>query len=393
MSFFSAISKHRSFGVTNTREDRLTEILAAVLQEVNPELAVQLATFWLDDREINPNLGEKSGSHRPRSVLDGPGPKEFLTPRTQRPLTDRFVDLELEFDCSSAPVGQGSRLIRVEAKLGTAPKNGQVRAYEQRDRDGNPTIPVVILAPARDLPFEDPWEAPVTAPQRSWESTFRFLRGFATTNDLNEKEEWLLEELQEFMREEGLSPIMEMEEKHANALAISRQVETVLQALIAGARRQIAIEWGGDSERPSGGGRGQGSWKHYPYGPDSGDSLSLPKGTWLEFKTTSGRLSLSDGPEDEVAFIAGLSWNPRETPSLSDSLRANLLSKEFFEFKEGGKSRLMRIRTPSDLLGAATTIEAQGRALGDWVVETFQIIDLSLSSGLNRIDHSPTGLD
>ena len=373
LSFFSAITKYQSSLFAEPRENRLTEVFAAVLRETDSDLATELVEYWFDSETVESETGERLGTMRPRTLKEGEQPSV----RTQRTLNTRFVDLELDFH-DSTEMHRRSQIIRIEVKHGVRPENGQVMAYEERV-DGVPRVPVVILAPSKDLPFEDSIEAPETATQRSWEGTHRFVQNFTAKSEVDS---WLVDRLLDFLDEEGLAPLPRMTKKHTSALAVSRQANAVLEVLIAGAQRQVKVGWG-ENEALQSGGKGSGSFKHYP--PSNDDPWSLPAGAWREFKTTSGiNFNSPDGPTGDVIFIAGVAWKAQSLVDLSESSLARLLGLGFFEFKEGGCSRLMRASTPDDFLeagrGEGVTLELQGRALGHWVVDAFETIDRELRS-------------
>jgi hypothetical protein len=385
VSFFAAITKYQPSTLTNPGENRLTEVLAAVLRTVDPSVAIRLAKYLLDPGETNRALGERRGQVA-NDVLEALDSVGSVDVDTQRPLCGRFVDIELRFHAEPTEAATALPLVvRIEVKHGTKPSNGQVIAYEQRV-GGDPTVPVVILAPTDYLPFENEEEAPVTAPQRSWEGTSRLIQAIAAEGGHDEKEEWLLKELHDFLREEGLVPVEKMKQEHVDALAIRHQANSVLEVLIAGAHRRIAERWGEDGSLNSGGGRGWGSWKHYPHSPSDGTGWLLPDGAWLEFKT-SGRLNSPVETAGDVVFIAGLSWRPRNAPVLPDGVSARLqeLKPAFLEFREGGCDRIMRVATPGDFLKTGdqegATIEGQGQALGDWVVGAFQDVNREFRRG------------
>lgn len=71
-----------------------------------------------------------------------------------------------------------------------------------------------------------------------------------------------------------------------------------------------------------------------------------------------------------------MSTRPRTPPSLEEPCWAELEDEGFGAFREEGCERRMRISSPGDYLladaGEAPSLEVQGQALGQWVVDAFQ---------------------
>ena len=204
------------------------------------------------------------------------------------------------------------------------------------------------------------------------EGTYRFLKAFPAQSEVDR---WLVKQLLKYLDEEGFSPMEQMRKQHTDALAISREANTVLEALVAGAERQIDQVWGVNTSLKSGG-KGKNFWKHYP--PKPRYIEALPGGSWMEFKVTGGvNFGSPDGPKDDVVFIAGLSWKAQGFAGPTEGLLARLLGQDFLEFKEGSCDRLMRVSTPENFLntesGEDVSLEEQGAALGDWVIDALEV--------------------
>ena len=365
VSFFGQLTKYSTDHESDPRENRLTEALAAVLRKVDG-LAPALVELWLDPEEIKVGRGEvwenppDCAIALHKKVKAAPTQPQVMT-QEMRVLDGqrRYIDIEVVF----SPADR----VRVEVKYGSDPHSSQVEAYEE-----GLTVPVVILAPARQLPFKDKdkVEAPPSAPQRSWQSTVEVVAAFKPPDEVGQ---WLCGQFIEFAKEEELMPAEALNSDTVAALAKWNDASSSLNEMVEIARHHIVEVWCEKKTPTSGGGVGIGSWKHFPLTRDNSESV-WPEGAWLEFKVSNETTALVDGKDGCVKFIAGLSA-PRQVMSQADLGRVFGLLHDsepsFFEFNEGGCARLMRTWTPTDCLDSADTLEDQGAALGRWAVEAF----------------------
>jgi hypothetical protein len=265
--------------------------------------------------------------------------------------------------------------VRVEVKHGTKPHGQQVIAYEEHDGDGFPSVPVVILAPIADLPFDDVFEAPVTAPQRSWQSLGRLVKEFESESDLNSKERWLVQQFVMFLKEERLMPIERMTDEEMQSLAVTTRALVALKELVDGTQKWIEQHW---TTQNGCGGKGVGSFVTFP--TKQSDQSGIWTGEpWFEFKV-SDALDLPVTDDEDVHFIAGLSGRTEHAPVLTFEQSGQLSEAGFSVFKEGGCDRVMLIATPRSLLDAESTLEHQIEALGRWAVDSFETLARILSS-------------
>lgn len=382
-SFFRGLTKYSSSSRADPRENRLTEAFAAVLREVEG-LGLALAIQWLDPGNADRFRGEEAaaGSAEAFERLSGgraPVLRQVRTQQLELLPERRWIDLELLFDA-----GGHELKVRIEVKHGSKPENGQVPSY-RLDEAGNPAVPVVLLAPSRDLPFTDTDQAPEDVPQRSWQSTLKTIERFKQKTPAPVAA-WILGHFIEFAREEGLMPMDAITEEEAGMVSALSTTTQALRELLESARIEIGRQWGEKDPEKSSGGKGVGAWKHYRMAQrNRNEPPWLDSEAWFEFKVSDDVDLPSAGIKPgEVVFIAGLTW---DKPSgiypgpLSERLTTELTNRQegaFAEFREHGYDRLMRAWSVSDLVNRGTTLEEQGVYLGAEVVAAFE--ELSASS-------------
>ncbi len=378
-SFFSRVTKYSS------GENRLTQVFAELLTQVDG-LALGLAREWLDPdpTKCDSARGERCAEETRDAFVRLSGENTTVSRiRTQVPryLTQRRrVDLEIDFECGGEP-----QKVRVEVKHGSEPHDLQVQDYQQRDESESRNVPVVLLAPRRQLPFggegDEEWEeAPASAPQRSWQSAVEIIKDFEINQSDPAQEpiaRWMRDEFVKFAEEEELMPLEAIDTEGAARIANLRRSKSALEDLVRLARKVVGTEWGEEAEDNSSG-KGVGAWKHYPTVRYSEGRSSWPDNIWFEFKVSADGAvpPPEDGSDGEVVFIAGLTWKIGEA-SLdevdSERLRGLVESDDpFSEFVENNCDRFMRVRSPKLLVNQGDTLEKQGQALGEWVVQAFK---------------------
>ena len=331
-------------------------------------LAVKLASAWFADGNSREMGRERAGLDH-ADLLNEIAMATSVEVETQLRLGGRFVDLEIKFLGGAVQRGKADPLIRVEVKHGIKPHGGQVMAYEQRDRFDSPTVPVVILAPAADLPFDDAAEAPPTVPQRSWQALGRMVKQFAAERPRTSKEIWLVEQFLEFLKEEGLMPIERITDEEMQALALAKRAEAALNELMEGTQAWIEQHW---TKSNGSGGKGLGAYLLFPTlkTDQSGVFTGDP---WFELKATDAdAVDLPATDNDGLHFIAGLSVAKKDFPLVSREQSELLCEADFHVFREGSNERVMRIARPADLLADLLTLDDQIEALGKWAVDAFE---------------------
>ena len=188
-SLFARATRHViSQNGVDPREDRLTEVTAAVLERV-PGLARWLALSWLHPSEAAVGETARAGTDKAYAAINGLPRTADVRVRTQVVLPDRRVDLEIRF--LDPDTRSTEAVVWVENKHGTSPHTEQLLAYvTARPRD-RPSA-VVLLAPRDALPAGEDQASP-EAPERTWQRTAARARGFRPdkAEERFVRDEWL----------------------------------------------------------------------------------------------------------------------------------------------------------------------------------------------------------
>jgi len=343
VSLLRRVTRYARGGNVDPRENRLTEILAAVVDEVDG-LAAMLVGEWVG--------AEVEGS--PAQVTTQlPTPRGF------------FVDLELRFGSFADP----DWVIWVENKHGTDLGPGQAEKYVDelharapgRDR-------VVVIAPRAAMP-----EVPQGVPAISWEEVAHSLDRFRRAPGRSDVERWLLDEFMDYLEEEGLAPEEPLDAAAAFALAARAASERRILRVIEFADGYLADNW---APRTDGRKRALSIlpfWAHYPIDPGSESPPSAWEATWFEFTLKDDGMK-EDESRDAFVFAAGATLETAANRRLSSPEYASWLAERRaagFELRRDQYYwRLFRFLYPEELL-AQSTLEEQGLALGRWVTTTF----------------------
>ena len=363
---FKRITTYRDSEARTQRENQVTEALAVLLEEVDG-LGFYIAQHWLGepDEEIEASL--PGGGEGIRSAGDW-GPLEErhkdseLKVATQVTVwsseSDRhgFVDLELRFRAAEG----SDRVVRVEVKHESQPHSGQLALYLEEH------AAVVLLAPLvrfKDFP-KDQMRHDVA--NRSWQRTAERIASFPRDHQVGEVEQWLIKQFTQFLREEKLMSPEAVGPQHLFAMANHKEAREVLESLNEIANRRIGNGWGAMHDV---GRADQGYTSYSRYNREGGAESQWNDDAWFEFKASEKDF---DGSAEELHFIAGLSWDSKRFKPPRESWSTLMTGPDRFqEFDEDGCPRFMRVSTPLEVLSGAT-LEAQGQALGDWVIDSFK---------------------
>lgn len=372
--FFRQVTRYVATPARDPREDRLTQITAAVLERV-PGLARALALAWLDPNRGAPEERPADTAEAAR-VIDELETDAPVRTRTQIQFPGRVVDLEVRF-FADASMTSTAALLWVEAKHGTDPHTNQLSAY----RDARPGHPgaVVLLAPRRDLPV-DRRQCPADVPQRCWESAARVgstLQRRAAS--LDKTSGWLLGEWLAYLKEESLMDIDALGPEHMTALVYRREAESGLPALCAAAMRVAEEKLGRHGAQYENVGRSKGP----VYGLGYWSTWDLPgdwDGAWFDWmldESGGGDLGIQKG---HVYVQAGLS-KPRggefSPASWQDGFHAGLRAgaqRAIFRRWRGDHERLKRVAYLHQIV-RGDTLDEQGASLGEWLIETYRAIE------------------
>lgn len=235
-SLFSRVSRYVRREFVDPGENRLTEVLAAVLERV-PGLARALAVSWLDPDQHHAGRRERAASigdvwDRIKILPVDVIPRV----RTQVALAGRFVDLELRFALEGGARADDV-VVLVEVKHGIEPHGGQLAAYRDALASMECQGAVVLLDHRRKLPYTDPAQVPAEVAQRSWESTGREIQRFPSPDGVSA---WLCEELLTYLQEESLMDPTALGPEHLTALAYEGQAHAALAEICARAEGHVA---------------------------------------------------------------------------------------------------------------------------------------------------------
>jgi hypothetical protein len=345
-SLFRRVGKYAPSHVVDPRENRLTECLAAVLERVDG-LGAWLVAGWLEEA---PRDGE-------------------LHVRTQRStISGKFVDLDLRFS------GEKPLLVWVEIKHGAELHGDQLESYAadivvETTHESR----LVLLAPRQSMP-----PAPDGVVSVEWQEVGRQLRAFSGRDGIEEKDRWLIGELHDYLKEEGLSDQDAFSPATVFALSAFPAAERTLARLNEIADGYVRAGWGAPpkgflkrsgSQQPN---YGVGWWISFPL-PGNEDDKSPWGKAWLEWGVRPDT-AREDG-RDGLAFFAGATFPTKSNPMFSAKTQPWLaeLSDRGFERVQDWYWRLWRYRYPEELM-AAPTLENQARVLADWVLESFSTL-------------------
>lgn len=381
-SLFSKVTKYSASPLSRPWENRLTEVTAAVLTEVDG-LAFQFIQELLKKsiREDGPETEEDKARD---DLLEALARLRNCraTIRTQvRTRSGRFVDLEVIFRSRSS---NALKFVAwVEIKHGTKPHSGQLRAY--LNDIGSVALgarkAVLLLAPRDDLPFE--FDVPEEVPSISWQSLAGCLSGYEPSTETT-KQKWLLRQYSEFLKEEDLMDPDRLTAAHALSIMESTNAENAMKAICGQADNYVLNEWNhrgnnlaGTKEKPR---HGLGFWSQFPTHNKSSMGSGDWHNGWFEFGLwrTSDARSLND-PRGAWFIAAGASWKDKNgnatTFDGNESWVRDRLGQGFVQFNAGACERLMKIMYPDQLL-AADTLDRQGRELGEWIVSAFRELSI-----------------
>lgn len=359
-SFFSRISKYRP-GASDPRENRLTEITAATLENVR-DLPVAFARALL----------------KPASGVSVPAPSQsealarldaLVQPtaqiRTQRAAGGGFVDIELILRCSAT----GDDLkIWVEVKHQAGLHGDQLATYDASLNTAPGAGVIIVVAPRSRMPQVD---GVVVV---SWQHVARVLR---TTHSvvLPPEQHWLLEQYFSYLREEGLMDPNSLTPEHATALDHVRRAVSVAHLICEEAVSHVNAVWPTALEP---GDRKVNLW--FPYLPTA--EAEPPHGNWSNYLFEWGFCSTDDWYPDvpfdhSYAFYAGISFESNAStisaPAELRHWRALVEGAEFEWIFFGGRYRYVRTTWPEALLGA-TDLSAQAALLSAEVVDAFNTL-------------------
>ena len=376
-SLLGRIARHPRRPGRDEHEDRLTEVFAAVLDHPDCSgLSQFMVAGWLQLELKKAVAVDRDRLERLRQDLtEGDWQCEVRTQVfTTVEQQNRRPDLELRL----TQRGRRDVLICVEVKHGTAPHTQQLQAYvdAQSQRASTDTV-VLLLAPRDAYPFAEN-EIPDSVPQLRWQDTAAMLR---TYQPRTEAAEFLVNELQSYLKEEGLMDPDRVTPEHLVALAHYKEALAALELVCEQADGYVTEAWAHPDPDYTASWGGE-TWWDYPASPDGPSVVGDWTFAWHLF-IDSSRI-FRDGRVGVPRFAAGVRTTRGQLAATLKDAAADELRKAGFELfekgdvKHGSWDAVWRLAYPEDVLAGAS-IQAQGRWLGRWIVESFELARAALA--------------
>ena len=394
-SLFSRATRYTRSPSLDPHENRLTEITAAVLERVDglPQRIAEAlleaacdharraiangdddakAAEWLSELQRRQAiLAAVEGLKEPRSLVR----TQVTTPK------GRFIDMEIWLRPKRPADTADDVVLWLEIKEGSDIHGNQLDVYLQDIAAHKAAQKAVLLLAPRGQSFAT--SPPDAVAPVDWQTTSTVVAAAAADSTRTAVERWLLDQYADYLREEGLMDPEALDASLALALMEANEAAEAAAGICEHADAWVIANWGVRSNQatPLGGSTepafGLGYWANYELSRASETASTTWRGAWFEWglRNTSELDYIND--EDvrgANAFYAGVTFEAKANPAktVGNELWLNArLSDEFLATWFGRYHRLVRLKYPDELL-AQTTLEAQGQALGEWVVEAFQ---------------------
>ncbi|MGK2877849.1 MAG: hypothetical protein ACSLFF_04660 [Solirubrobacterales bacterium] len=353
-SLFSRVTRYTPSDRHDPRENRLTEITAAVLERV-PGLEFQFARALLENELpwwIDSDARARVATQVYVSNETGHG----------------FVDLVLSF-YSSADEHLLEFDLLVEVKHGSPESGAQLDFYsDAMSRRALKPSSLVVLA-GRD--FGDRAELSDGTAVRvvQWHRLAEALRKFDRSNRTAENA-WFLREYLSYLNEEGLMSAKPIDVEALMFAALYPQSNESIEEL-----HRVAIgratEWGPLAQNLGGyAATSYGPGKWHLFSPGGSGTSPWGEDVWFEFNF---RADTGLNPDrTSLAFFSGATFG-RKAAIPSDEWFIQMAAEGIERFEDDGLLRAMSVKYPADLLGFES-IDTQGLAVGDWVLATFETL-------------------
>jgi hypothetical protein len=379
-SFFSRLVRYRPGLFLDQRENRLTEITAALLEQSETFLH-RFVAYLLQDRGDSEafRLPLPEATLQALGAAHSQGAHLPMTVETQVPTPGgKFVDLAIE---SGGP-GDGM-VVWIEVKDGSDIHGDQLHAYAQEigGRAAGRASCVVLLVP-RGWRARQASDVPSTVLVADWEGVAAIAADEAGVADGHLG--WLLVEYARYLKEEGLSEPdhKPLDAFSARALQEADSIEDTELGLCEEAAHHLTRSWG-----------------PVRIDLDSGEELRSPEGRdfWIQFHPSAGREGVDTGwnqawfelsfvssmdmdrPElarAESVFVAGATFFTKgETvEAASDEIwMAHRAEEGFAFFRLNGYYRMARLFYPDELISEAT-LRGQAEKLADLTAAAFSAL-------------------
>jgi hypothetical protein len=384
--FLGRIARHPTSGARDAREDRLTEVCAAVFASPHCSgLARFVAVEWLQAAVTDERLANRALLAALRDQLAEDGADWSCNVRTQLsvalPDGARRPDLELRFrnvSEASAP----DVVIWVEVKHGTAPHTRQLHAYLDAQRDSLSRGAVLLVAPRTSYPFT-PAEIPAEVPQLTWQQTARIIGNYPTPDPVGQ---FLIDELRNYLAEEELMDPEQLTPVHLVALANYQEAREALDLVCDAAAAWIDKSWNEQTrgQWPQTGTARERWWSYANHARDTPPIAVDERWGWSWEVIYDSAWIFPDRRVGVPCIGAGMTADRGSIATLEQRSQDRLLDAEF-ELRDKTRTRsteneyVWRIVYPEDVLAGAT-IDAQGKMLADWVIAAFSDLRTALSA-------------
>ena len=395
-SLFRRVTRSALSGYSDQRENRLTEVFASTIEAVDG-LGLHLAIEWLktsahndsyvrsEEREIC--LGEKNSETLERLYAyakANKGGQPAIEVQTQKPVRNKFVDLELRFRAGDDSL----EVVRVEIKLASQVHSRQLFEYacsgELAAGLAKADTALVLLAPAGAVPqsigADD--QIPIDLPQCSWAATGRVAREFGRkrfgdsfpdgVGSESSAGAFLLAQFIRYLREESLMHKLDVVgSRHIEAVADYEAAAGALGYVLNEAVGVVNMDgrWGvGSIDRDR---LDQADW-YCQFQVEEAEGTVQ----WLEFKIArAGNIEGNSTADslDANTLVAIAGWSTKNELGTE----APIGTDEHIRFREGSCIRVMRMRPLAELLSEDSSregsdLDSQGQYLGEWVKESFE---------------------
>lgn len=395
-SLFSRVTRYPREPSINPHENRLTEVTAATLERVDG-LALQVVIELLrsaagraDDEvrlaeHANPTvltqwLLEAERLHAAMDAALNLGSAHVRVRTQVATPKGRFVDLEVWLRPEKPADTRPDVLVWLESKQGSDIHGDQLDVYLTEVHSHPAAHKVVLLLAPRGQVLAT--TTPIQVPRVDWETVGETVADLLKPRAVAAQAWWLLDEYANYLREEGLMVPDALTAAHALALMDMQDADAALAGICEHAEAHVRKHWREPTgwQTPRGASQGHAFGRDYwaTYVPHCGDGEQAPTwlGAWFEWGVADlpAWQYLDAGTlRGSVAVFAGAGFETKGQPSKvqgNEEWLAQRIGDGFvscwFNFY-----RLARFKYPDELL-VATTVEDQGRILGEWVVAAFE---------------------
>ncbi len=393
-SLFSRATRYTRSPSRDPHENRLTEVTAAVLERVEGlaqgiaeallEAACDQARALADGADDAKAAEWRSELQRRQAILAAvehlEEPRTLVRTQVTTP-KGRFIDMEIWLRPKRPADTVDDVVLWLEIKEGSEIHGNQLDVYlEDIAAHAAAQKAVLLVAPRGECFVSSP---PLAVAPVDWQAASGVVASAVADQMRTEVERWLLGQYADYLRQEGLMDPEALDAGLALALMEANEAEEAAGGICEHADAWITSNWSvrtsqatsrGSSAEPA---FGLGYWANYEANRPSETASPTWQDAWFEWGLRN-TAELDYINEEDLrgahVFYAGVTFEAKANPAKAagnEPWLNTLLSDEFFATWFGGYHRLVRLKYPDELL-AQTTLETQGQALGEWVVQAFE---------------------